>query len=84
MLRLLSEEEARRYDDEAWQKLAPGRLFHIHRRMVRTHFIAVERVSQNEWSGIELSPENTQIIIHGLPARQSRLLRDDVRCMWVE
>lgn len=84
MLRVLSEEEARRYDDEAWQKLDRGHLFYIHRNMVRTHFIAVDQVSPGEWSVIELSPENKQLIIKGLPARPSRLLRDDISCMWVE
>ena len=84
MLRVLTDEEARRYDDEAWKKLVPGQLFYIHRSMERTYFIAVEQVSRDEWSVIELGPENKQLLIQGLPARPSRVRRDEVSCMWVE
>lgn len=81
MLIVLSEEEARRHDDAAWKKLTPGRLFYIYRSMTRVYFIAVKRVSRGEWSVIELTPENTRLLIKGLPAQQSRLLRDQARCM---
>lgn len=81
MLRVLSEEEARRYDDEAWRELTPGRVFYVHRSMVRVYFVAVERRSEAEWSVIELSPENTRLIIQGMAAQQSQLLREQVRCM---
>ena len=81
MLIVLSEAEARRHDDASWKKLTPGRIFYIFRSMVRIYFIAAEQVSQEEWSVIELSPENNQLLIQGLPARQSRLLREHVNCM---
>lgn len=53
----------------------------IHRSMARIYFIAVKQQTREEWSVIELNQENAQIIIKGLPARQSRLLRDQVSCM---
>jgi len=81
MLRILSEEEARRQDDVALKKMGPGLVFYIHQNMKRIYFIAVERLTREEWSVIELNQENTQLIIKGLPARQSRLLRDQVSCM---
>lgn len=83
MLRVLSEAEARRHDDAAWKKLTAGQIFYSHRSMVRIYFIAVERLSENEWTVIELSQENTQLIIKGVPARRSRLLREHVSSMYV-
>lgn len=81
MLRVLGEEEARRHDAAAWKSLSGGQVFYIHRSAVRTYFIAVEELTGEEWSVIELNQENTQLIIKGLPARQSRLLRNQASCM---
>lgn len=44
LLRVLSDAGARRDDNDAWKELIPGRIFHPHRSMVRTSFIAVERL----------------------------------------
>lgn len=83
MLRFLSEAEARRQDDDLWKKLRAGCMFRSYRNMVPTHFLAVEELSPNEWSVIELNEENTQLIIRGFPARQSRILREHVDCMHI-